>query len=114
MRAWIEARLHATPGEAPPEPFRSKQMTPAMVRLEEIAFRSFGAYRPKPYPGVVTFFRASVGPVDYCYPIPIWDEVTGGRLSICDVPGDHFTMIRAPHVGALASRVAEGLEHRTA
>jgi thioesterase domain-containing protein len=111
VRAAIEARLHATPGEASiPEALRRSRLTPTMAALEALAFRAFQAYRPRPYAGVVTFFRASVRPLDYCHPIPIWAAMTGGRLRVRDVPGDHFAMIRAPHVDVLARSIAECLE----
>jgi len=107
VRASIEARLHATCGEASGEALRGEQLTPIMAHLEALAWRAFRSYRPRPYGGTVTFLRAQARPPDYCYPVPIWTEATGGRLSICDVPGDHFTMIREPHVDVLASRLLE-------
>jgi len=107
VRAFVESRLHATCSEASGDALRTKQLTPIMAHLEELAWRAFAAYRPKPYTGAVTFFRAAARPPDYCYPIPIWAEMTGGRLSICDVSGDHFSMIRPPHVDVLARSLAD-------
>ena len=107
LRAFIEARLHATCSEALGDALRTKQLTPIMAHLEKLAWGAFAAYRPRPYAGAVTFFRAGVRPPDYCYPIPIWNEMTGGRLSICDVSGDHFSMIRPPDVDVLARRLSE-------
>lgn len=108
VRRSIEARLHANRSEVPiPAALHVDRLTPAMAYLQKIAFRAFGIYRPQPYSGVVTFFRASVRPTDYCYPVPIWDGLTGGRLVVCDVPGDHFAMIREPCVDVVASCLAE-------
>ncbi len=109
LTAWIEARLHVTSRDATPAPFLREELTPRMAALEALAWQAFYAYRPTPYPGVVTFFRASERPRDYFYPIPLWTALAGGRLSICDVPGSHFTMIRAPHVEALARCLGERL-----
>jgi thioesterase domain-containing protein len=36
--------------------------------------------------------------------------VSGGALSVCDVPGDHFTMIRPPHAQALARAMRAAIE----
>lgn len=112
VRAFIEARLHATCSEASEGALGTKPLPPLIAHLEELAWRAFAAYRPRPYAGPLTFFRACARPPDYCYPIPIWAEVTGGRLSVCDVPGDHFSMIREPHVNLLARRLVEQMQPR--
>ncbi|HEX7956811.1 MAG TPA: thioesterase domain-containing protein, partial [Pyrinomonadaceae bacterium] len=39
-----------------------------------------------------------------------WNDLTAGAAEICRVPGDHYSMLREPHVG----RLAEELEARLA
>jgi acetoacetyl-CoA synthetase len=111
LRSGIEARLQATCSAAStPTSLGTDQLTGTMAYLEGLAWHAFGAYRPQAYDGPVTFFRASRRPPDYCYPIPVWSALTGGRLQICDVPGDHFTMIREPYVETLADCLAQRID----
>lgn len=110
VRTSLEARLQATCSAAAAPSLGTVPLSRTMVYLEELAWRAFRAYRPRAYDGPVTFFRASLRPPDYCYPIPVWRELSGGRLDICDVPGDHFTMIRDPDVEALARCLGERLD----
>ncbi len=105
VRASIEARLHATVSASSPPPFLTAPMTPSMQRVIEHVWVAFRAYRPGPYAGPVTFFQAEARPPDYCFPLPIWSAASGGRLAVRQVPGDHFTMIKEPNVGALARQL---------
>ena len=75
-------------------------------------WKAFRAYRPALYGGDVTFLRASQRAPDYCDPIPIWAAAIRGRFSIRDIPGDHFTMIREPHVDVLAAWLARVLSQQ--
>jgi acetoacetyl-CoA synthetase len=110
LRAALEQGLHATTGERATSELHDENLTPAMARTEDAAWRAFSAYRPRLGAARVTFFRAAVRPPDYCYPIPTWARVSGGALSVCDVPGDHFTMIRPPHAQALARAMRAAIE----
>jgi hypothetical protein len=38
-----------------------------------------------------------------------WEELAGLGLETCQAGGDHYTMLRAPHVEALAARLAARL-----
>lgn len=104
-RKAIEARYHATHGEPAPRD-HAAEMTPRMRQVEEVLWRAFRAYRPRPSPVAITFFRAQRRPLDYCLPIPIWAAAASGNLRIRDVPGDHFTMMQSPNVEVLAARLA--------
>ena len=46
--------------------------------------------------------------------LAIWREVAGGGLTIVDVPGGHNEALIEPDVRALAARVAERLDERSA
>jgi thioesterase domain-containing protein/acyl carrier protein len=60
------------------------------------------AYRPKPYTGPITLMRTepSGGPQDMG-----WSTWAKGGLEIRMVPGDHYNMIKEPHVRALAAQL---------
>ncbi|MBV8199718.1 MAG: hypothetical protein JOZ15_03750, partial [Acidobacteria bacterium] len=36
-----------------------------------------------------------------------WGRLAGGRIEVVEVPGDHYTLLREPHVQTLASRLRE-------
>lgn len=111
LRSRLETELHATCGETSIPAWRAETLTPAMTRVDACGWNAFREYQPVSSPSRVTFFRAEVRAPDYCYPIPVWASATDGRLEICDVPGDHFTMIQEPHVGALAALMSRRLAY---
>jgi amino acid adenylation domain-containing protein len=60
-------------------------------------------YQPRPYAGRVTLFRAVDEPRMQDLPVDMgWGNLARGGVEIVDVPGDHLTMIHAPHVSKLA------------
>ena len=103
----LEQQLDVTQRVPSVRPWTTEEMTPAMIRLEAVAWKAFRAYRPKPYLGSVLFFQASSRPPTFCNPVPLWNDATGGRLTVVTVPGDHFTVIREPGVQVLAERLGE-------
>jgi thioesterase domain-containing protein len=63
-------------------------------------------YRPQPYRGDVSFFRAkdraaSVSP----FPQAGWLPLVEGNFSVVDVPGNHMGMLQSPNVEVLAHQV---------
>jgi thioesterase domain-containing protein len=75
------------------------------------------AFRPRPYPGPVVLVRAA-GSDRFAFPPgdPHDPEPSGGWAALADsvelavVPGDHHTMVRPPHVEALAAALRRALE----
>ncbi|MGW1677360.1 amino acid adenylation domain-containing protein [Saccharopolyspora sp. NPDC002376] len=67
-------------------------------------------YEPEPYAGDITFLR----PAEPAHLIPdapddttsFWRTVCLGDLTIEEVPGDHFSCLRPPHVTLLAEAIA--------
>ncbi len=71
-------------------------------------------YRVSPYPGRITLLRAaSVDPVAlrelpaerrriFASPTLGWDAVAAGGVEVHSVPGDHQSIVEAPHVKILA------------
>ena len=66
--------------------------------------KAIRAYRPKPYSGPITVFRATstTGPQDMG-----WGRLAAGPLEVVDVPGDHYDLIKEPHVQVLATALQE-------
>jgi aspartate racemase len=68
-------------------------------------------YRPGAYLGRMTLFRAREQPERYRRDPQLgWGGVSVGGLDIHEVPGDHYTMWREPHVRVLAERLRGCLE----
>lgn len=64
---------------------------------------AIASYRPRPYCGKVTLFRAATAATPmHRDPLLGWGKLVG-EVEICEVPGDHVTMFREPTVGLLAS-----------
>jgi thioesterase domain-containing protein/acyl carrier protein len=72
--------------------------------------RAIQRYVPRPYDGQIILFEASErlpGGAQLPYG---WDAVATGPLQVYDVPGDHYSMVREPHVEALAALLSACLE----
>ena len=69
--------------------------------------RALATYRPPPYPGEVVLFRAGerrpAGELDATMG---WGGLAGG-LHVLDLPGDHYSLLRAPAVAALAAALRD-------
>jgi acetoacetyl-CoA synthetase len=85
------------------------ELPPRMRRLEEVGWEAFNAYCPSPYGGSATFFRAADRREDLGDPIPVWNRVVEGGLTVEALPGGHADMLGEPIVGVLAERMARHL-----
>ncbi len=82
---------------------------PAWLRpfyITDIYDHAVRSYRPRPFPGRVTVFKAehAWGPTDLG-----WSEVARGGVTMEVVPGDHYTMIQEPQVEQLSRKLARAL-----
>ncbi|MCY1033947.1 non-ribosomal peptide synthase/polyketide synthase [Corallococcus sp. BB11-1] len=60
-------------------------------------------YVPGPYDGALVLLRAEQGPEA---PADLgWSALARGGVTVHSVPGDHYTLVRPPHVDALAERL---------
>ncbi|MEU3071457.1 amino acid adenylation domain-containing protein [Streptomyces sp. NPDC006906] len=79
----------------------------ALHRVFSHTVQAVTAYDPLPYAGDITFLR----PLAPTHFIPgfqddmtgFWREMCLGRLTVADVPGDHFTCVQPPHVARTAA-----------
>jgi amino acid adenylation domain-containing protein/non-ribosomal peptide synthase protein (TIGR01720 family) len=73
-------------------------------------------YRPAPYAGRLTLFRARHRadlPAEVQRdPALGWGPLAAGGVEVHEVPGNHFNLTQPPHVAALAERLRDCLEHR--
>jgi thioesterase domain-containing protein/acyl carrier protein len=82
-----------------------------LLRVFKANLRAMRDYAPGIYPHRVTLFRAGerFAGTDQD-PAMGWGELAAGGLEIYEVPGDHYTMVREPHVQALAERLRSCLD----
>jgi thioesterase domain-containing protein len=66
-------------------------------------------YRARPYDGPVVVFRATEEPCA-SEAVGRWASVATGPFQSYDVPGNHYTLLRAPHVEVLAAALSSALE----
>lgn len=70
-------------------------------------------YRPRPYAGPITYFRAAEesAVLQEVFPAAAstWTGLTGASLEIHDVPGSHYTMFLPPHARTLAELLKQRL-----
>jgi acyl transferase domain-containing protein/thioesterase domain-containing protein/SAM-dependent methyltransferase len=87
---------------------------PAMVPMFElflVHLRETMAYVPKAYPYRVTLFRATrLGGRFAKDPTMGWGLLAAGGVAVHDLPGEHLTVLRRPHVLALAEALRRCLD----
>jgi thioesterase domain-containing protein/acyl carrier protein len=72
-------------------------------------------YRPKPYPGAVTLFRATDRRVTGTYSRTLgWRRLAQGGVRVIDVPGTHSTVLRPGSEPPMAARLRACLDELTA
>lgn len=81
--------------------------------VEEATRQAVKDYVSQVYPGRITFFRAiepppfeGWNPDSYLY----WSEWPSEGLELYEIPGDHLSMVKEPHVQVLATRIRACLD----
>ncbi|XGW00925.1 MAG: amino acid adenylation domain-containing protein (plasmid) [Leptolyngbya sp. BL-A-14] len=68
-------------------------------------------YVPQSYPGRITLFRTSAPSVEGTPDLTLgWQQLTGLKVEIHQIPGNHFTMLRKPQVELLAQQLKVCIE----
>ncbi|HYH82411.1 MAG TPA: amino acid adenylation domain-containing protein [Longimicrobium sp.] len=79
----------------------------ALYRVYEANVRALQRYRPGAYGGSLVLLRADGQPaapgVDPAYG---WGERARGEVRVVSLPGDHFGVVREPHVRTLAAKLS--------
>ena len=66
-------------------------------------FRALLSYAPQPYDGPVRFFRARDGSA--LDTVAAWSALFPAECLAVDIPGDHYTVMRQPHLRLLADEL---------
>ncbi|MBX2977650.1 MAG: amino acid adenylation domain-containing protein [Flavobacteriales bacterium] len=69
--------------------------------------RAVNAYSPSPMDGPITVFKARNS---WGAETMGWNELTKGQLEVNVVPGDHYSMIKEPHVKELVKALASSMD----
>lgn len=91
--------------------FLGLRSVPSFLRSTEDILRVAAMrYRPQPWPGPLTLFRASIQS-DPRLPRDLgWGSIAYGGVEVFEVPGDHFSIFGEPNIHILAKRLRERLE----
>ncbi len=85
-----------------------------MKSPEDISWVAAMNYRPRPWPGRITLFRASVQP-DARLPRDLgWTPLAEEGVEVCELPGDHDLVFREPNIQVLADQIRAHLEQSDA
>lgn len=77
------------------------QLPPVLRRVRRACEQAFADYRPQPYPGLVTYFRASERNPRMCDPLGVWQR--SARLEVITFDASHLELVRPPHAADLAA-----------
>jgi thioesterase domain-containing protein len=96
----IRVRYHLTTGNTVPHELRDFWLTTAFLRTVE-------RYQLKPYRGKLTVLRARETNPKFteAHPDLGWTNLASGGLELYEVPGDHRSLTREPHVRVLAGQL---------
>jgi thioesterase domain-containing protein len=70
------------------------------------AHGALGRYAPRVYPGSAVLFRATTQTGSAAPPADLgWSAWIAGGVATHEAPGDHYTMLHAPHASVLAEQL---------
>jgi acetoacetyl-CoA synthetase len=93
---------------APPPP--QWPLPPLQLHIADVGWQAFHAYRPGSYAGTATFFHAEVREPGLCDPLPVWQRVVHGGLTVEHIPGPHLDAMDEPTVSLVAERLSAHLD----
>lgn len=80
-------------------------------RVLETNSQATKKYQPQVYPGIATLFRSKLQPVKFNESLDLgWDNLVSGGLGIYSLAGDHYSVLREPHIQELAKKLKFCLE----
>jgi len=82
-----------------------------LLRVFKTDVRAYRDYRPRPYPGPITLFRAADAGFDASAGHDLgWGRLTPRPVEVYELPGDHITLMAEPHIAVLAARLRACLD----
>jgi acetoacetyl-CoA synthetase len=114
-------RLRIVAGKAPKrsgfneETFGELTLPPNLRRIIAGLRVAMAAYRPKPYPGKVTFFQSSIRNPRWPNPLGVWKRVCQSELEVVEISWGHNDLLLPPKVAYLAhalDRLVDVENHR--
>src|SRR5262249_42456941 len=101
VRKLTEARSAAGSGADlhPEDIWEMDRLSDSTRRVINTNLRALRDYMPRPYPDVITLFRAraqSLFSPDYGRDLG-WSDFAEGGVHVMEIPGNHDTILRDPH-----------------
>lgn len=75
---------------------------------DPVGDEAWGWYRPQPYVGTMTLFRAGVSPT-LLDSLPLWRRTVAGGVTVEYLPGSHYAGLDDTAVDILATKIADRL-----
>jgi acetoacetyl-CoA synthetase len=103
--------LHNLSGNAPYQPPAGVSLTPAMQRVRDRAYLALTRYRPRFYPGKITFVRAAISSGFPADAAAVWAPLAE-HVEVETVPGDHLGIIATSYeqlASALSRYLSEAI-----
>lgn len=86
---------------------RSRVHKTEVHQVADVLYLASSVYRPGPYSGRIAFFQAKNRPPDAAWDLQsTWRDFIEGRFDMCEVPGDHDTILLEPNVEVVAGKLA--------
>jgi len=102
-KLWKRIMVSGSQQEAPKGPRPLREVYDA---VSEASFQAFERYAVRPYPGRITFIRASDRPRGERAARDLgWGEWAEGGVDVQEVPGSHLKMFDEPFVRTVAARL---------
>ena len=79
------------------------------MRIYRTNLKAAAAYSPQRYPGTITLFRATDQSIHTEDDLG-WGRYSDREVQVIDLPGNHMTILRQPHVQRLAEQLRAQLE----
>jgi aspartate racemase len=77
---------------------------------ERAAYCALRRYVPHPYGGSAVLFRATDRFQLHADPLAGWSDLIQGGIEVCEIPGDHLTMLSHPNRVVLANELGRRLK----
>ena len=82
-----------------------------LLRVFKANVRAYRSYRPQPYPGPISLFRAADAELDPDLGRDLgWGRLTPMPAEVHELPGGHVTLMAEPNVAVLAARLRARLD----